>query len=80
MQCEVPVVLPNDERKWATVEARSLFTVIFAYKSDVIAGQLRHGDYPRGAPSVEFEVKTEDGRSIRTSFDAAMRSASKQKT
>lgn len=51
------------------VEARSLYSAVFAYNAEQVAGTRR--EYPKLEPETELEVRLEDGRIYRTLFAKA---------
>lgn len=78
MRCRVSAVVPGEERHWVEVEAASLYTAIFAYNHEVVSGlgDNRNESF-RGKKGLEYEVITYDGRTFRTTWDAAMRWANR---
>lgn len=64
-------------KRWTMgIEARSLYSAVFAYNAEQVAGSRR--EYPHLELDTEVEVRLEDGRVMRTTFGSAQKWANRR--
>ena len=74
--CQVTVYDATGAPWTLEVEAASLYSAIFAYNAEQVAGSNR--EYPRLEPDTEIHVRLTDGLTYRTTFGTAQRWANRR--
>lgn len=74
--CSVSITDEAGKRWTMEVEARSLYSAVFSYNAEQVAGTRR--EYPKLHPDVEIEVRLGDGRTFRTTLAKAQRWANRE--